>query len=185
MIDRIKQLMDDEHLSPTQLSEKIDVNRSTLTHLFSGRNQPSLDLARKILNAFPDINTEWLIMGVGPMRKGTLIGENKPMNVLKNPSPELDLFSSLSDVDTSDSFDESIENESSSTINPKTKPSQNLSVEHKKKTQQKNSDVSSSLESNNLSITSAEAEKIDSQRVKKIERIVFFYTDKSFEVYQV
>jgi len=67
MVERIKQIMEYYQLSPAALAEQIGINRSNLTHLFSGRNQPSLDLAKKILHCYPDIKTEWLIMGVGQM----------------------------------------------------------------------------------------------------------------------
>ena len=67
MIDRIKQILEFYNLSPAVFAEQIGINRSNLTHLFSGRNQPSLEFAKKILHTFPDIKTEWLIMGVGDM----------------------------------------------------------------------------------------------------------------------
>lgn len=67
MIDRIKQVMDYSQLSTTSFADTIGISRSGLTHLLTGRNQPSLDVARKILAKFPEISTEWLIMGMGDM----------------------------------------------------------------------------------------------------------------------
>ena len=67
MVERIKQIMEFYKLSSASFAEQIGINRSNLTHLFSGRNQPSLDLAKKILHTYPEIKTEWLIMGVGEM----------------------------------------------------------------------------------------------------------------------
>jgi DNA-binding XRE family transcriptional regulator len=67
MVDRIKKIMEYYELSPASFAEQIGINRSNLTHLFSGRNQPSLELAKKILHYFPNVKTEWLIMGVGEM----------------------------------------------------------------------------------------------------------------------
>jgi len=78
MIDRIKQIMEYYQLAPASFAEQIGINRSNLTHLFSGRNQPSLDLAKKILHCFPEIKTEWLIMGVGGMMRGD---EEKELNI--------------------------------------------------------------------------------------------------------
>ena len=69
MIDRIKQVMEYYEETPAGFAEKIGVNRSNLTHVFTGRNQPSLDFAKKVLVAFPEVSTEWLIMGVGKMIK--------------------------------------------------------------------------------------------------------------------
>lgn len=67
MIERIKQVMDYSQLSTTTFADTIGISRSGLTHLLTGRNQPSLDVARKILAKFPEISTEWLIMGMGDM----------------------------------------------------------------------------------------------------------------------
>ena len=41
--------------------------------LCRARNMPSLDLVMKIMNKFPDINPEWLVMGNGQMIKSTQI----------------------------------------------------------------------------------------------------------------
>ena len=67
MIDRIKQVVAYSQLSSSAFADTIGISRSGLTHLLTGRNQPSLDVARKILAKFPDISTEWLIMGMGDM----------------------------------------------------------------------------------------------------------------------
>jgi transcriptional regulator with XRE-family HTH domain len=82
MIDRIKQIIEYYKLSPASFAEQIGINRSNLTHLFSGRNQPSLDLAKKILHNYPEIKTEWLIMGVGEMMRGE--AEKELDNKIKN-----------------------------------------------------------------------------------------------------
>jgi len=67
MIDRIKQVLDYSQLSSAAFADNIGISRSGLNHLLSGRNQPSLDVARKILAKYPEISTEWLIMGMGEM----------------------------------------------------------------------------------------------------------------------
>lgn len=54
-------------MSTSAFADTIGISRSGLTHLLTGRNQPSLDVARKILAKFPEVSTEWLIMGMGAM----------------------------------------------------------------------------------------------------------------------
>ena len=73
------------------------VNRSNLTHVFSGRNQPSLDFAKKVLVAFPEVSTEWLIMGVGKMIKDP---DDTP--VVKREFVQTDLFASIDENETSE-----------------------------------------------------------------------------------
>ena len=90
MVDRIKQVMEHYEETPAGFAEKIGVNRSNLTHLFSGRNQPSLDFAKKVLVAFPEVSTEWLIMGVGNMIKDP---DEAP--IVKREFIQTDLFDAL------------------------------------------------------------------------------------------
>ena len=95
MVDRIKQVMEHYEETPAGFAEKIGVNRSNLTHLFSGRNQPSLDFAKKVLTAFPEVSTEWLIMGVGKMIK-----DPAEMVPIKKTFVQTDLFGAVAESET-------------------------------------------------------------------------------------
>ena len=68
MIDRIKELMEIEHLSSSQFADEINLQRSSLSHVLSGRNKPSLDFVMKIKQRFKEINLEWIIFGNGEMK---------------------------------------------------------------------------------------------------------------------
>jgi transcriptional regulator with XRE-family HTH domain len=79
MIDRIKKIIVEKNLTLTSFASVTDIHPTTLSHIINGRetagkgkvNQmPSTDVILKILTAFPDINAEWLIRGIGPMDKG-------------------------------------------------------------------------------------------------------------------
>ena len=61
--------MEAKKLSPTQFAAAINIQRSTLSHILSGRNNPSLDFIIKVVETFPDINLDWLARGVGDMYK--------------------------------------------------------------------------------------------------------------------
>lgn len=67
--DRIASLLSDKKLSAIDFSKIIQVQRSTLSHILSGRNKPSLDLIERFHNAFPELSLEWLITGIGSMYK--------------------------------------------------------------------------------------------------------------------
>ena len=147
MVDRIKQIMEYYQLAPASFAEVIGINRSNLTHLFSGRNQPSLDLAKKILHCYPEIKTEWLIMGVGNMFRNDeekeLVVKIQNEKRLQAEMSEPDLFSATSPV--------------TNVI------SQESPVAEKKEINEPVSD-------------SREVEKL-------VSKIVFFYSDHSFEVF--
>ncbi len=60
--------MTSKGLKASQLADNIGVNRATVSHILSGRNMPSIDFLKKILNKYTDLNSNWLITGVGYMR---------------------------------------------------------------------------------------------------------------------
>ena len=63
MIERLKVIMEKEGLNPSQLADKLHIQRSGLSHILSGRNNPSLDFVKKVLTEFPQYGTEWFIFG--------------------------------------------------------------------------------------------------------------------------
>ena len=67
MTERIIALMDYFHMTPGQFADRISVQRSSISHLLSGRNKPSLEFIQKVLRQFPEINSDWLILGNGEM----------------------------------------------------------------------------------------------------------------------
>ena len=67
MYERLKNWMESEGLKPSALADTIGVNRATISHILSGRNKPSIDFLEKLLSAYPNINANWLITGIGYM----------------------------------------------------------------------------------------------------------------------
>jgi len=67
MVNRVKKLLEIEHLTPSQFADEIKLQRSSLSHVLSGRNKPSLDFVMKIKQRFSEVNLEWLIFGNGNM----------------------------------------------------------------------------------------------------------------------
>ena len=67
MKDRLLQLLDLEQLTPSRFADMIGVQRSSVSHVLSGRNKPSYDFLQKTLKAIPGLNAEWLMLGKGKM----------------------------------------------------------------------------------------------------------------------
>ena len=63
IVARIESLREHEGLSAAAFAQKINIPRSSLSHLISGRNKPSLDLLIKITSEFPDISLDYLVYG--------------------------------------------------------------------------------------------------------------------------
>ena len=61
--DRIQKVLTSSGLSASEFSKRLEIQRSRLSHILSGRNNPSLEIIKKINNNFPDYTLEWLIKG--------------------------------------------------------------------------------------------------------------------------
>ena len=68
-IKRLEIILDYYSLNASSFADKIGVQRSSLSHLLSGRNKPSLDFILKIIDVFPDIDLYWILNGKGNFPK--------------------------------------------------------------------------------------------------------------------
>lgn len=59
--DKIKNILADKHLSPSKFADEIGIQRSSISHILSGRNKPSLDIIQKIVKRFPELGLEWIL----------------------------------------------------------------------------------------------------------------------------
>jgi transcriptional regulator with XRE-family HTH domain len=69
MKERILEFLRVENKSSAQFAEEIGVQPSGISHILSGRNNPSLDFVMKMLDKYSDISVEWLLFGKGKMYK--------------------------------------------------------------------------------------------------------------------
>jgi plasmid maintenance system antidote protein VapI len=69
MKERLNKLMNHLGLNAAAFSSEIGVQRSSISHILSGRNQPGFDFMVKVVTKYPEINSEWLLTGKGDMLK--------------------------------------------------------------------------------------------------------------------
>ncbi len=97
-IKRLEIILDYYSLNASSFADKIGVQRSSMSHLLSGRNKPSLDFILKIIDIFPDVDLYWILNGTGVFPKNSEIIENLNQNTavpnLNTPTP-IDLFSQI------------------------------------------------------------------------------------------
>ena len=62
---RLELILKHYGLSASVFAEKISVQRSSISHVLSGRNKPSLDFVLKIISSFPEVELYWLLNGKG------------------------------------------------------------------------------------------------------------------------
>jgi transcriptional regulator with XRE-family HTH domain len=79
-VKRLETLLEYYNLNASSFADKIGVQRSSLSHLLSGRNKPSLDFVLKILEVFPEVDLYWILNGKGSFPK------TNNLDTLKLPS---------------------------------------------------------------------------------------------------
>lgn len=78
----MKQLLKFKKLTASQFADAIGVQRSSVSHVLSGRNKPSMDFIEKILRTYPEINAEYLILGLGaPLKDEPDLFNHEPREV--------------------------------------------------------------------------------------------------------
>lgn len=91
---RLEKILEYYSLTAAAFAEEIDFNRSTISHLLSGRNKPSLEFVMKLYQKFPDVDMDWLLFGKGSFPSNS---QNESKEILKPKAKEtekkaIDLF---------------------------------------------------------------------------------------------
>lgn len=94
MKDRLLEFLRAENKSSAQLAEEIGVQPSGISHILSGRNNPSLDFVLKMLEKYAFISSDWLLFGKGKMykepRMQTLFDQDLKISEKNEVKPLLD-----------------------------------------------------------------------------------------------
>lgn len=86
--DRLGKILDYYSLSASSFAEKIGVQRSSISHILSGRNKPSLEFIMKVLSSFPEVDLYWLLKGKGKFPSQISTEKIKPDDSSALSSPE-------------------------------------------------------------------------------------------------
>ena len=167
---RVQKIINYSELSLSEFADEIGVQRSNISHVLSGRNKPSLDFLMKIKDRFPEIQWEWLIEGKGAM----VFSENEAAST---PS--------------SYSLEESKINDDEPIITGLFSiPSQEM--DENTKQEEVKSEISEPIQYNNIVENTPEISENEnileteapSKKGNSIKKIVFFYENGKFEVFE-
>lgn len=89
--ERIQKLLESEGITAAQFADIIGVQRSSISHIMSSRNNPSFEFIQKIMIHFSKIDPSWLVLGVGNIykqEKQTTLFDNDKPEINKNPTKE-------------------------------------------------------------------------------------------------
>lgn len=173
MKERIELLLQIQNMSPSQFADEIGVQRSVVSHVLSGRNNPSLEFVTKTLSRFSEIRPDWMLFGSGSMLKMpnevTILSETPPHTEERN------LFSETKNTESSivDIAPESV---------VLRKPVSGAAVENKPTNTSIAISSTKELPAEDEDMPNSELRNQPQETViRKISKIILFYSDHSFE----
>ena len=81
---RILEIIRVKNLNNIQFCSITGIAPASLSHITSNRSKPTLTILRNVINGFPDVNPEWILMGTGPMFRQGETTNNDDDNILDN-----------------------------------------------------------------------------------------------------
>ncbi|MBF4515977.1 helix-turn-helix transcriptional regulator [Flavobacterium sp. ANB] len=148
-VKRLEIILDYYALNASSFADKIGVQRSSMSHLLSGRNKPSLDFVMKIMEVFPDVDLYWILNGKGSFPKNDETIHSKTEEIIE--------------IEKSSAPIPSNQNIISSNLFSDISQTKNESTEIRNFSDPKNSNFGTDE--------------------NEIEKIVFFYKNGTFKVY--
>lgn len=105
-VKRLEIILDYYSLNASSFADKIGVQRSSMSHLLSGRNKPSLDFVMKIMEVFPDVDLYWILNGTGSFPKNEDQSLNSKDEIVSEIVKPLTPISSSENFEAGDLFSE-------------------------------------------------------------------------------
>lgn len=81
MKDRIAHIIRAKNLTAAEFAVRLGIQPSNVSHLLSGRNNPSLEFVKKLKETFPEYSLDWIVLGIGPMTVSEPLPQPKPSAV--------------------------------------------------------------------------------------------------------
>ena len=176
--DRFTKILEYSGFTASEFADEIDVQRSSISHIISGRNKPSLEFIVKIKNRFPEISWDWIILGQGEMlQNNSALSTSESKINLEEENSSPDLFTLIDEDYKNEIFiQENLQKETPREFNTPfpTPKKEKISDSQRLEVQEDISEVQNIV---NQSITNNSTEN-------KIKRIVFFYENGKFEAFE-
>lgn len=186
--NRIEKVILFQNMTSGQFAAEIGIQNSTLSHILNNRNNPSLDVLKKILSRFPDISTDWLILGQGSMlrqekqsKEPTLFDSYDETsssseslvakNAVKTPQPNAEVQKEMLKSD-------------SNPVQERQKPplSESRSTEINNSTPQQRNDNEISPQVRTLSTEFPV--RTTSEPARKVTKVILYFTDNTFQEFE-
>lgn len=164
-VKRLEIIFDYYGLTASSFADKINVQRSSISHLLSGRNKPSLDFIMKLIETFPEVDLIWILNGTGKFPKSEY-----PIQTISSPEMKMETEEKIAD-----SNENSITNLQADLFS--TPIQEKIEIE---KNRVNENDFKNFSNTEVLTTTKSDS-NIDKLEIQKI---VIFYTDGTFSSYK-
>lgn len=88
--ERIKMVLNYYGLNSGEFASKLNIQKSSVSHLLSGRNKPSFVFLSKFVQVFPEINIKWLLTGESNMLENSDYSIDNQENKKQEIKSEID-----------------------------------------------------------------------------------------------
>ena len=105
--ERLKMVMKMNNLSAAAFADRVGVQRSSISHIMSGRNKPSLDFIQKTLKSFPRVNGDWLVTG-RPVGANTRQDSTTDYEGTKDDSPANNPKEAVESIGSNDTINQKV-----------------------------------------------------------------------------
>ncbi len=158
--EKIREFIIYKDLQPSKLADELGISRPMMSHVLSGRNKPNIEIVMKILSKYPDLNPEWLNGNAPNMFRE---GASQESYLQENRYETKTIIPTIQPNSTQNLFNNQVNN-------------QQEIEEEKAKNQEKSTEKHQENNEN-------QSKKYKKSEGKTIEKIIVFYTDKSFDTY--
>lgn len=168
---RIKELIETLSVSNKEFADSIGVAPAIISHVLSGRNNPSLNLIQQITNVYTNVNLNYLLNGTG-----SLIGNNVDDKTTKTSNKELEVNPAISHLPPGARY-----------VPPPSgtpRQSADFKAEVESHTNRPVKEVKEPIDRSDDEELTNSYTNVNPSNSKKVERVIIFYTDHSFREYR-
>lgn len=181
MVNRINLLLKAKNITARQFAEEIGIQPSGMSHILSGRNNPSLDFVMKVIRRYPEIDINWLMFGKGEMYESRAAISVSPASPSTQQSQATRLMATPTTRVVPQRSSDPITQVQADLFS---QPHENAINESPLKTDSKNGNLGKQNFSTPVSVPTPVVAVSDPHNPRKLVKLLAFYDDQTFVEYR-
>ncbi len=188
---RIEKVIQMVGLTSGQFAQEIGIQTSTLSHILNERNKPSLDVMKKILNRYPNINAEWLILGQGSIQRKESHSQAPTLFGDEDISGSISDSKAIYEPEKNDAEIFSFQHQTvkSEPVPVYTHPKTEIQQEKSHSFDKSDSTTQPSIMNNEIDVAKKLVDAVENLKQnqiieKKVRKIILYYSDNTFQEFE-